>query len=89
MKILGIQIGKNTDKRYLEEQDIRNHGFVETLKRSHFIYYKKGKMSLKWDFHVEHRIVTIKWGKALRFFGNVETKQEFDKIMKTITKYFG
>lgn len=76
-------------EKYLDEKDILKHGFEETLRRNHFIYYRKGKMSLKWDFHVEHRIVTIKWGKALRFFGNVETPMEFDAIMAKINKYFG
>ena len=80
---------RNKQKEYLDEKDIVRHGFVESLRRSHFIYYKKGKMSLKWDFHVEHRIVTIKWGKALRFFGNIETKQEFDAVISKINKYFG
>lgn len=73
----------------LDENAIKSFGFEETLHRSHYIYYKKGKMTIKWDFHVEHMLITIKWGKSMRFFGNVETKEQLGDILYRINKYFG
>ena len=73
----------------LDEKHIKYFGFEETLRRSHFIYYKKGKMTLKWDFHVEHNLITIKWNKSMRFFGNVETKDQLSEVLERINKYFG
>ena len=56
----------------LTEEYIKGLGFKKTYSKGHYIYFVKGKMNVKWDFHVEHALVTVKWGKGLRFFGNVE-----------------
>lgn len=79
---------RSKEVKYLTEKEIKNLGFKETLHKSHFIYFKKGNMSLKWDFHVAHRMVTIKWGKSMRFFGIVETVKELETIINNINKYF-
>jgi len=85
-----IRIFKRKQKeQWLEEKDLLKLGFQETLRRGHYLYFKRGKMTLKWDFHVEHRLITIKWGRALRFFGNVETKEQLVRNLELITKYFG
>lgn len=76
-------------KEYLTKKDIKKLGFKETKQQGHMQYFKKGNMSLRWDFHVEHRIVTIKWGKSMRFFGIVETAEELETIVNNINKYFG
>ncbi len=77
------------DEEYLTQKDIESLGFKETLTKGHFVYFKKGNMSLKWDFHVEHRVVSLRWGKSMRFFGNVETKEELKQVLNKIDKYFG
>ncbi len=82
-------LGLNKEAEPLEEEHIKSFGFKETLRRSHFIYYKKGKLTLKWDFHVEHNLITIKWNKSMRFFGNVETKDQLSEVLERINKYFG
>ena len=79
---------KNEKERYLDQSDIEKLGFKETLTKGTLVYFKKGNMSLKWDFHVTHRIVTIKWGKSMRFFGIVETAKELENIINNINKYF-
>jgi hypothetical protein len=78
-----------TKDKYLNQTDIEKLGFKETLTKGHITNFKRGNMSLKWDFHVTKKIVTIKWGKAMRFFGVVETPEELKKIIKNIDKYFG
>lgn len=77
-----------TEDGYLKQSDIERLGFKETLTKGTLMYFKKGNMSLKWDFHVTHRIVTIKWGKSMRFFGIVETADELDTIVFNIDEYF-
>ncbi len=74
---------------YLSEEDIKKLGFKETLQKGHFMYFKKGNMSLKWDFHIEHRMITLRWGKSMRFLGNVETKEELKSILNKVNRYFG
>ena len=79
---------RNKEVEYLEQKDIEKLGFKETLTKGHLAYLKKGNMFIKWDFHVTHRIVTIKWGKSMRFFGIVETAKELENIINNINKYF-
>ena len=74
---------------YLSQSDIEKLGFKETLTKDTLMHFKKSNMTLKWDFHVTKRIVTIKWGKSMRFFGIIETTKELETIMKNINKYFG
>ena len=78
----------NKEDGYLRVYDIEKLGFKETLVKSHFMYFRKGNMSLKWDFHVDHRVIILKWNKSMRFFGNVETKEELKSILNKIDKYF-
>jgi hypothetical protein len=74
--------------KYLQNADIINLGFKETKNEGHIINFKRGNMSLKWDFHVAHRIITIKWGKSMRYFGIVETPRDLDIVLFNIEKYF-
>ena len=76
------------EKQYLTQKDIEKLGFKETKQQGHLQYFKNGNMSLKWDFHVTHRIVTIKWGKSMRFFGVIETAEELENVINKINKYF-
>lgn len=77
------------EKQYLKEEDIKKLGFKETKQQGHYQYFRKGNMSLKWDFHTNHRLITLRWGKSMRFFGNVETKEELADILRKINVYFG
>ncbi len=89
-KLWSWAIPAKKETKYLTREDIIKTGFKITVKeKGHIEYFKRGNMSLKWDFHVEHRIVTIKWGKSMRFFGVVETIDELKIIIKNIDKYFG
>ena len=71
----------------LTEEYVKSLGFKKTYSKSHYIYFTKGKLNVKWDFHVAHALVTIKWGKGLRFFGNVETEREFKAVVDKLNKY--
>jgi len=88
MKLINRLFIRNKETKYLTEKDIKSLGFKDTLQKGHFQYFKKGNMSLKWDFHIEHRLITLKWGKAMRFFGNIETKEELKAALNKINKYF-
>lgn len=77
------------EKGILTHIDIRELGFKETLTKGHVTYFKKGNMSLKWDFHMSHRQVTLKWGKFIRHIGIIETKDELVVVLKNINKYYG
>lgn len=82
------KILKRKEKEYLTEKDIIKLGFKDTLTKGHLMHFRKGNMSLKWDFHVAHRMVTVKWGKSMRFFGIVETAEELKSVVNNINKYF-
>ena len=80
---------RNKKSEYLTDEDIKSLGFKETSTKGHLSTFRKGLMSIKWDFHITHRVITIKWGKSMRFFGIVETKDELKRIINNINKYFG
>lgn len=75
-------------RKPLSEEYIRSLGYKKTYSKSHYIYFTKGKLNVKWDFHVDHALITVKWGKGLRFFGNVETEREFKSVVDKLNKYF-
>jgi hypothetical protein len=77
------------EKEMLTEDDIKSLGFKETLTKGHIMYFKKGNMSLKWDFHVTHRQVVLKWGKSIRYIGIIETKNDLVMVLWNINKYYG
>ena len=88
--MFNIKLRKRKDIEYLKDTDIFELGFKEIgVGKNTIMNFKKGNMTLKWDFHITKRIVTIKWGKSMRFFGVVETNKELEVIMKNINKYFG
>lgn len=87
-KLISWLFSTKKENKYLTQKDIVKLGFKETKQQGHLQYFKKGNMSLKWDFHITKRIITIKWGKSLRHFGIVETNKELKKIINNIDIYF-
>lgn len=88
IKELGNYIKGLFGYKPLSEEYIKELGFKKTYSKSHYVYFTKGKLNVKWDFHVDHALVTVKWGKGLRFFGNVETEREFKSVVDKLDKYF-
>lgn len=64
----------------LKEKDFEQYGFIKVIKQGNTKKFNRDdEYSLKWNYH--KNTVTIRLGRALRFFGVVETPKELKWVM--------
>lgn len=68
--------------REIEEEDFTKRGFTKMSKQGTVKKFYKDEFTLQWNYYRE--TVTIRLGKALRFFGVVETPKELKWVLGKI-----
>lgn len=71
---------------YLDRYDLVERGWKVVGEDKKYVDFTKGKYTLKLEN--KRKIVSIRFNKAPRYFGIVETAKEFDRVINLLNKYY-
>lgn len=71
---------------YLDKYDLVERGWKVVDEDKRYTNFSKGKYTIKLEN--KRMIVSLRYNKAPRFFGVIETAKEFDRAMELINKYY-